>query len=123
MIWRAAVRAAARRPLSKHENDDDIAQEASEWLCNQLRRIACVTDDEDATVWLNAWPEIEVADDHIKERTHGWRDVYVSFLRAAFWRALSEVLHELRRHAAQLEVREGKSVGAFARSLGYKGRA
>ena len=99
-IWRAVVRGAARRPLGEPENN--TAQEASEWLSNQLRRIACVSDRQDSAAWLNAWPEIDADDGHATERTDGWRELYLSFLRAAFWRALAQVVRELERHAARV---------------------
>ncbi len=98
-IWRAVVRGAARRPLGEPENNSDTAQEASRWLCNQLRRIACVSDRQESAAWLSAWPEIDTDDGHATERTDGWRELYLSFLRAAFWRALAQVVRELERHA------------------------
>ena len=101
-IWRAVVRGAARRPLGKPENNGDTAQEASEWLSNQLRQIACVSDRHDSAAWLNAWPEIDAGDGHATERTNGWRELHLSFLRASFWRALAQVVRELERHAAQV---------------------
>ena len=101
-IWRAVVRGAARRPLDDSENDASTDQEASAWLSNQLRRIACVGDQRDSAAWLNAWPEIDADDGHAAERTDGWRDLYLSFTRAAFWRALAQVVRELERHAARV---------------------
>ena len=101
-LWRAVVRGAARRPLGDSENEGKIAQEASEWLTNQLRRIACVGDQRDSAAWMNAWPEIDTDDGHAAEQTDGWRELYLSFLRAAFWRALAQVVRELKRHAARV---------------------
>ena len=101
-IWRAVVRGASRRPLGDPENNKVTAQEASEWLSNQLRRIACVSDPQDSTAWLNAWPEIDTDDGHVTERTDDWRELYLSFLRAAFWRALAQVVRELERHSARM---------------------
>ena len=101
-IWRAVVRGAARRPLGEPENNGDTAQEASEWLSNQLRQIACVSDRQDSAAWLNAWPEVDAGDGHATERTNGWRELHLSFLRASFWRALAQVVRELERHAAQV---------------------
>ena len=101
-IWRAVVRAAARRPLGEPDNVQDTAQEALQWLSNQLGRIAYTSDREDSAAWLNAWPEIDPDDGHAAERTEGWRELYLSFLRAAFWRSLAEVVRELGRHATRL---------------------
>ena len=100
-IWRAVARAAARRPFGTPANEQDDAQEAKEWLSNQLRRIACVSSSGDSGVWLNVWPENNLDDDHSADRTEDWRALYLSFLRAAFWRSLAEVVRELGRHAAR----------------------
>ena len=105
-IWRAVVRGAARRPLDDPENEGGTDHEASEWLSNQLRRIACVGDRRDSAAWLNAWPEIDADDGHDAERTGGWQKLYLSFIRAAFWRSLAQVIRELKRHAARLEDEE-----------------
>ncbi|MDD9982134.1 MAG: hypothetical protein OXU81_12390 [Gammaproteobacteria bacterium] len=98
-IWRAIVRAAARRPLSEPDGTD---HEATAWLSNQLRRIACATDPTASASWLNAWPEIDTDDGHAPQRPDAWRAVYLSFLRAAFWRALAQVVRELRGHADRM---------------------
>ena len=100
-LWRALVRGAARRPLDDSENEECTDQEASDWLANQLRRIACVGSQRDTAAWINTWPETEVEDGHAAERTDDWRDLYLSFLRAAFWRALAQAIRDLRRHAVQ----------------------
>ena len=102
-LWRAVVRGAARRPLSDSEDEGNSEQEASEWLTNQLRRIACVVDESDSAAWMIAWPEVGADDGHAAERTDSWRELYLSFLRAAFWRALAQVVRELKRHAARVE--------------------
>ena len=101
-LWRAAVRGAARRPLVDPENNENSDQEGAKWLANRLRRIACVSASQDSAEWLNAWPEIDADDGHATERTDGWRKLYLSFLRAAFWRALAQVVRELKRHAARV---------------------
>ena len=105
-IWRAVVRGAARRPLDDPECEGNADQEASEWLANQLRRIACRGDQRDSAAWLNAWPETDADDGHEDERPDGWQELYLSFIRAAFWRALAQVIQELERHAARLRSEE-----------------
>ena len=100
-IWRAVVRGAARRPLSEPDQKGGTERIASEWLSNQLRRVACTTDLRDSAAWLNAWPEFDIDDGHADERSDGWKDLYLSFHRAAFWRALAEVIRDLARHAAR----------------------
>ena len=102
-IWRAVVRAAARRPLGRSENAADTDQEAATWLSNQLRRITCSADSPGSAAWLNAWPEVDVDDGHADERARDWRELYLSFQRGAFWRSLAEVVRELKRHSARLE--------------------
>ena len=101
-LWRAVVRGAARRPLGDPKNEEHSDQEASEWLANQLRRIACVGGQRDSAAWMIAWPEVGADDGHAAERTDGWQELYLSFLRAAFWRALAQVVRELKRHAARV---------------------
>ncbi len=103
-IWRAVVRGAARRPLDDSGSEGSTDQEASDWLTNQLRRIACVESQQGSGVWLYAWPETDADDGHKDERCDGWKKLYLSFIRAAFWRALAQVVRELERHAARLVV-------------------
>lgn len=105
-IWRAVVRGAARRPLDDSEHEGSTDQAASEWLANQLRRIACMGGQRDSAAWLNAWPETDADDGHEDERLDGWQELYLSFIRAAFWRALAQVIRELERHAARLRNEE-----------------
>ena len=102
VIWRAVVRGAGRRAFGDSENRENADEEASEWLANQIRRIACVGDHRDSAAWMNSWPEVDADDGHAAERAGSWRDLYLSFLRAAFWRALAQVTRELKRHAARV---------------------
>ena len=101
-IWRAVVRSASRRPLVESEGTRETAHEASEWLIDQLRRIASSTDSRNSASWLNAWPETSEDDGHANDRTGVWREFYLSFLRASFWRSLGEALSQLNRHAARV---------------------
>ncbi|MCY3660077.1 MAG: hypothetical protein OXG36_13795, partial [Caldilineaceae bacterium] len=109
-LWRAVVRASVRRPASVDRASD---REAEDWLCVQLRRIAMRPDSTDLLAWENVWPEdlpekggsekreqqtafgVCKLPGHVRE---GWRSHYLSFHRAAFWRAVSEALRELGRH-------------------------
>ena len=100
-LWRAVVRSAARRPLAESNEDGDPDSEAEEWLSNQLRRIADRPDVENPTAWESAWPESGVDTGHSGERDRAWRSYYLSFHRAAFWRALAEVIRELGWHAVR----------------------
>ena len=106
VLWRAVVRAAARRPLGESENDSAVDKEAASWLTNLLRRISCDGDQRKSASWLNAWPDTDAIDGHDSERTDGWQELYLSFLRAAFWRSLAEVVRELKEHAARVESEE-----------------
>ena len=101
-LWRGVVRGAARRPLGKSDADADPNVEAEEWLSNQLRRVADRGDGEDSTAWEFAWPEPDANKGHGYERDGRWRALYLSFHRAAFWRALSDAVRELGRHAGRL---------------------
>ncbi len=102
-IWRALVRGAARRPLFEAKDNGIAAQEAAAWLCDRIRRIACATDSINSTTWLSAWPEIDRDDGHTAERTDEWQHLYLSFLRAVFWRSLAETVRELGRYAKPVE--------------------
>ena len=102
-LWRAVVRAAARRPLGKGNAATELSTEAREWISNQLRRIASIDDNVDAAAWTNAWPEEDVGKGHGAERDGRWRPLYLSFLRAAFWHALADVVRELGRHASRFD--------------------
>ncbi len=109
VLWRALVRGAARRPLEDSETGTNSDQEATKWLQNKLRRIACVENRHDSAAWLNAWPEVDEEDGHARDRTDRWRDLYLSFLRSAFWCALAQVIRELKRHAARAALGERDS--------------
>lgn len=103
-LWRAVVRAAARRPLG--EPQGDFAAEASEaeaWLSSQLRRIASSEDDLTPAAWAVAWPEEDTDKGHGREQDERWRPLYLSFVRAAFWHALAEVVRDLGRHASRYD--------------------
>ena len=106
VLWRAVVRAAARRPLGESEDDPAVDKEAASWLSNLLRRIACDGGRRRSASWLNAWPDKDAIDEHDDERTDGWQDLYLSFLRAAFWRSFAEVIRELKEHASRIEGEE-----------------
>ena len=106
VLWRAVVRAAARRPLGESENASAVDKEAASWLTNVLRRIACDGDRRSSVSWLNAWPDADAIDEHHDERSDRWQELYLSFLRAAFWRSLAEVVRELKEHAARQDGEE-----------------
>ena len=95
-LWRAVVRAAARRPVGGLDRTSH--QEAADWLRVQLRRIALKDDAADSMAWRNVWPEERSKRDHKRK---GWRSHYLSFHRAAFWRAVSEALRDLGLHEAR----------------------
>lgn len=102
-VWRAVVRAAARRP--PHEGasgfgmNDDLA---AKWLSAQLRQIAHHTSETaDRTSWMHTWPEGEGKVPH--ERDPSWRSLYLSFHRTAFWQALADVLRTLWQHEYRKE--------------------
>lgn len=113
-IWRAVVRAAARRPLGSSESTEDTNAEAATWLSNQLRRITRSVESEGSAAWLNVWPEEALDDDHASERAEDWRELYLSFLRGAFWRAIAEAVRELRLHALRSDNSGGTRVSSPA---------
>ena len=90
-LWRAVVRAAVRRPRRKDRAGD---REATDWLCVQLRRVALEPEVTDSLAWRNVWPEVPTKG----HKRNGWRSHYLSFHRAAFWRAVAGTLRELGRH-------------------------
>ncbi len=101
--WRAIVRAASRRPHSESAKSDSASEEANDWLANQLARIACPTDTGHYVNWQYAWPETDIADAHHSQANSAvWKEFYLSYLRAAFWNALADVILELRRHTKRL---------------------
>ena len=93
-VWRAVVRAAARRPTK--QDFDEANREADEWLIDQLRRVAYTPDSADPQSWMFMWPE-EIGDKN-DGRDPSWRNLYLSFHRTAFWHALGDILLELWRH-------------------------
>ena len=91
-LWRAVVRAAARRPPlagdSSGSHDDATART---WLLAQLRKIATEqSGSSDGTSWHKVWPEVEPQKEHTKCRA--WQELYLSFVRAAFWNALADTI-------------------------------
>ena len=101
-VWRAVVRAAARRPPRGDESgssgDDELA---AKWMSAQLRRIAHhASEPADQTSWMHTWPEEEGNAPH--KRDPSWRPLYLSFHRTAFWQALADVLRTLWQHEYRL---------------------
>ena len=103
-LWRAVIRAAARRPSAREMQDDDNM--ARTWLTRQLGRIA--HHDVDISrpegfnpdVWALTWPEPSARETH--DRNPAWRSLYLSYHRAAFWCALAGEITTLWRHHDQL---------------------
>lgn len=94
-LWTAVVRAAARLAEtadSKTDPQADGVEAGARWLEGQLRRIAVRGDGDDRRWWGDLWPEMEI-DKHC--RGDGWRDQYLSFVRASFWKGLRTVTTEL----------------------------
>ena len=106
-LWRAVVRSAARRSANPKQKNVTLDNEASDWLINQLRKIACEGKQKDLAAWIHAWPEIDSGDGHGGEIDAELRVLYLSFLRTAFWRALAQVIRELQRHAGLETPRDG----------------
>ena len=102
VLWRAAVRGAARRPATKSENEQEVKNESLEWLSNLLKRISSSNEQKDSVVWRNQWPDIDAIDNHECEQSDDWKDLYLSFLRTSFWRSLAEVVRELKLHEGRL---------------------
>ena len=99
-LWHAVVRAAARREgdLGGAKSDaEDVA--ARRWLQDQLHRIAVKRTDGTSESWVGLWPE----DEHGRhERGGSWKELYLSFHRAAFWQSLAGVLRETWWHAERV---------------------
>lgn len=102
VIWRAAVRGAARRPATESENEQEGNKESIEWLSNLLKRISSSSELTDSVAWLSQWPDIDAIDDHECEQSDYWEDLYISFLRTSFWRSLAEVVRELKLHEGRI---------------------
>ena len=92
-LWRAVVRAAARRPQRPNQADDRTARD---WLSSQLGLIADPPDERRLEVWMTTWPEDNVSEQ--PDRDPSWLGLYLSFHRTAFWQALAEGLRWLWRH-------------------------
>ena len=110
-LWRAVVRAAARRPpqvgRSDTREDDDLA---AKWMSEQLRRIAYhATDPSDRMSWMYMWPEEDDESPH--GRDFNWRHLYLSFLRAAFWRGIADTLGILHRHQHRIQQSSAGKIG------------
>ena len=99
-LWRAVVRAAARRaPGSADQTKDDDG--AAKWLSAQLQRIAHhASEPTDRTSWMHTWPEEDASGPHKSDQS--WRPLYLSFHRTAFWQALADVLRTLWQHEYRL---------------------
>ena len=97
-LWRAVVRAAVRRAVVSQDGVED----GRRWLLAQLGRIArkrATTSDRGS--WMHHWPEEEPVELHKRDPT--WRILYLSYLRATFWRALAGVLRELSHYRDESE--------------------
>ena len=91
-LWGAVVRTAARRVTDSEDHRDEDDKEAQQWL---LSLLTCVSKVEDHS-WLKDWPEESAESPH--QSSIDWRRHYLSFHRAAFWRALAEVVGRLYAH-------------------------
>ena len=98
-LWRAVVRAAARRPIGQDSESGD--DDAKCWLAAQLQRIAHAPGTMDPTSWMHTWPEESTDKKHQKQPS--WSHLYLSFHRTAFWHAVGDVLRELWRHHDRIE--------------------
>ena len=101
-LWRAVIRAAALRPESP-ENADE--QDARKWLLRMLGRIVSPLansskDDFRPECWDRTWPKADTAKHH--ERDESWRSLYLSYHRATFWNTLANAILDLRRNHERL---------------------
>ena len=103
-LWRAVVRAAARRPIEQACQEGE-EEKARKWLSSQLQRIAHSPETTNPISWMHLWPEDCAGEKHHREKTPAWRNFYLSFHRTAFWHALADVLRELWRHHEQVNGR------------------
>jgi hypothetical protein len=98
-LWRAVLRASARRPTSAAGRVDKIDEEKAEhWLREMLSLLADPSHSK--LSWLSEWPEEKHSEEcwqHINGYLPEWERPYLSFLRASFWRALADVLVDLHR--------------------------
>lgn len=91
-LWGAVVRAAARRAPKSEDHCDEDDEEARQWLSRLLACVSKVGGDS----WLKDWPEENAESPH--QSSTVWRHYYLSFHRAAFWRALGDVVGRLYTH-------------------------
>ena len=102
VLWRTAVRGAARRPLTASESEQQVKTESLDWLSKLLIRISSGNGSHDSISWLNQWPEnIDAIDNHKCEQADYLKKLYLSFLRTSFWHSLAEVVRELKLHEAR----------------------
>ncbi len=85
-LWRAVVRAAARRPHGERPrspaNDDREydTKDAMEWMTSQLRTIACKGSEKPSwDSWIQDWPEEPNKQFHRGGDDDAWRDLYLSY--------------------------------------------
>ena len=96
-VWRAVLRAAARRPPTCGDQKTKDDHDAAQWLSAQLQWIAHhASDPNEKTSWMHTWPEEGADVGH--DRNPGWQQLYLSFHRTAFWQALGNVLRTLWQH-------------------------
>lgn len=91
-LWGAVVRTAARRVVDFGDHQDEDDGDARRWL---LGLLTCVSKVDDCS-WLVDWPEEGAESPH--RASTDWRHYYLSFHRAAFWRALADVIGRLYTH-------------------------
>ncbi|MCY0992147.1 hypothetical protein OV203_33730 [Nannocystis sp. ILAH1] len=91
-LWRAVIHGACRRSFGLAPAETELQREdseASEWLQSLLAHISA--QDTDRECWLKEWPEAN------KAPGRPVAELYLSFLRTAFWLTLAEVIRDLRR--------------------------
>ncbi len=90
-LWRAVVRAAVRRPHA----ETDLQQSLVDQLTAQVWLVEMLSYVRDGGVWSLEWPEMDGETDNPADGK--WKPYYLSMLRAEFWRAVGETLHDLGR--------------------------
>lgn len=115
-LWRAVVRAASRRPPGRSTEDDE--REATEWLCRMAATIRASFNDDiidlysqpgalslewaeplsRSDCWLNGKRSRDL---DVSRLSKIRREVLLSHLRSAFWRAVAVTLKDLHRIRSQ----------------------
>jgi hypothetical protein len=102
-IWKAAIRAGARQAIAIERRKNKNTYDGIDWLKEIVGFIGI--DGK----WMKEWPEEQTYHEHCyhsannKNKLKKTKSLYLSFLRASFWRYLAVTINEIGDYVDEME--------------------